>query len=212
MSHNSLKAVVTGACGNSGRALAKALGARGASLLLADNDGPALSLLSKELGAKAFFCDVAAVSSVQIFAAEILARWSPIDVLVNAAGSGYERTLGMHRVSRALMPAIRRGRGARWIINVPPSQTEKHSPIFSYASSEEAFARLSEAVAQEAHGSGVSVGIACPSVDKIQRAGTWRANDPRQCSAGADMARFGERVAALLLSAGGGAPAQSITD
>jgi NAD(P)-dependent dehydrogenase (short-subunit alcohol dehydrogenase family) len=197
-----LRIVIMGACGASGRALAHALRDAGANLVLADHDAPALSALGRELGCKALFCDVVSQSSIEIFRAEIEREGGPVDVLINAAGSGYERTLAMYRVSRALLPLLRRGRGPRWIVNVPPSKTEAGSTIFSYASSEEAFARLSEAIAQEAYGSGVNVGIACPATDAIKHVGDWLVHKPAEELEPERLAHFGRRVAALLQGSG----------
>ncbi|MEO6360215.1 MAG: SDR family oxidoreductase [Sphingomicrobium sp.] len=195
--------VITGACDEVGRACAEALRQRGATLVLSDNDGPALSRLSASLGAIGMFCDVVSSSSIQLFAAELLAQNAEIDVLINAAGGGYERTLGMHRVSRALMPALRSGDARKWILNVPPGETAIRSRMFPYASSREAFARLSEALAQEVRGSNVSVGIACPSLGKIEyacnltgRPPIATADLPDDCAA---VKALAERVADLVL-------------
>ena len=196
------RVVITGACRGAGRAFARALATKG-ELILTDIDGPALSAMTAELRAEGLFCDVAAQASVEVFAAEVLARWPAIDVLINAAGCNYERTLGMHRVSRALMPALRRSEGQRWILNIPPPTTEVRSEIFPYASSAEAFSRLSEALAQEVRGTGITVAIACPGLQGIAHVDSWStrapsvpANDESDETAAA---AFADRVCSAIL-------------
>ena len=197
------RVVITGACRGFGLALAKAFAGK-AQLILCDIEGPALSKLSETLGATGLFCDVAAEASVQVFASEALARWPQIDVLINAAGCNYERTLGMHRVSRALMPALRRSEGQRWILNVPPPKSDVRSEIFPYASSAQAFSRLSEALAQEVRGTGITVGIACPGRGEIEFVDSWSVMPPQVPAndEAPDLATgaFADRICSVILN------------
>jgi NADP-dependent 3-hydroxy acid dehydrogenase YdfG len=78
-------------------------------------------------------------------------------MLINAAGGGYERTLGMYRVSRALLPALKSGENANILVNIPPVGEEIEQAIFPYASSDQAFRRLSSALAAESRGTSVRV-------------------------------------------------------
>ena len=44
-------------------------------------------------------------------------------MVINAAGGGYERTLGMYRVSRALHAgAAQRARFSNFLLNIPPAE------------------------------------------------------------------------------------------
>lgn len=115
------------------------------------------------------------------FAAELLGQRDSLDMIINAAGGGYERTLGMYRVSRALMGALQRG-GHGLLVNVPPSPQDADAPAFPYASSRLAFQRLSSALAFEARGTDISVLVACPGKRELIHAmadpdaGTWVEN------------------------------------
>jgi len=162
------RVLITGAGTGIGRSCAEALGARGARLVLCDNDAQALRDATEELGAIGRFCDVASEASVAVFAADIIESFHSLDLLINAAGGGYERTLGMYRVSRALMPALRRGPHFKLMLNIPPEE-EVNVAIFPYASSGQAFQRLSSALAAETKGTGISVLIADPDAGRLSQ-------------------------------------------
>ena len=155
------RVLITGACQGIGRACADAFAAKGVELILADNDAELLGSLAQELGATGRYCDVASEASVTIFAAEIMASYGELDMVINAAGGGYERTLGMYRVSRALMPALRNGKYGKVLLSIPPSACDSSDVIFPYASSQQAFQRLCSALAAEARGSSIRVMIGC---------------------------------------------------
>ena len=157
---NRPRILITGACRGIGRACAVEFAARGAELIIADNDAAFLRDLAHELGAVGRYCDVASEASVTIFAAETMAGHAELDMVINAAGGGYERTLGMYRVSRALMPALRNGKFGNVLLNIPPSACDSTEAIFPYASSEQAFQRLCAALAAETRGSSIRVMIA----------------------------------------------------
>jgi len=151
------RVLITGACRGVGRACAEALARCGTELILCDNDASALSEAARDLGAVGRFCDVASEASVAVFAADILEQYPALDMVINAAGGGYERTLGMYRVSRALLPALRRGTHNNLLLNIPPADEDADTVIFPYASSVQAFHRLSAALAAETRGTAISV-------------------------------------------------------
>jgi len=162
------RVLITGAATGIGRACAEVFAARGAELVLCDNDARALREATEDLNAVGRFCDVASEASVAVFAADIIDSFHSLDLLINAAGGGYERTLGMYRVSRALLPALRRGPHFKLLLNIPPDD-EPNVAIFPYASSGQAFQRLSAALAAETRGTGVSVLIANPEASRISQ-------------------------------------------
>ena len=163
------RVLITGACRGVGRECAEALAARGAELILADHDSDGLRELAPQLEAVGRYCDVASEASVTVFAAEVLERYEALDMVINAAGGGYERTLGMYRVSRALIPALRRGGSHRILLNVPPGEEDSADAIFPYASSHQAFQRLCAALAAETRGSSIRVLIGHPGSDHISQ-------------------------------------------
>lgn len=152
------RVLIMGACSAIGRACAEALHSHGAELILSDHDGPALLALSETLGAAGRLCDILSETNVDLFAAEILDEFQTLDVLINAAGSGFERTLGMYRLSNALLPALKNNQGRTFILNVPPAEHASGANV----SSIEAYWRLCGALESETRGSLARVRIACP--------------------------------------------------
>ena len=157
-SNKGLRVIVTGAGEGTGFACASAFAARGAELILTDHEPEALTGASELLGAYSRFCDVLSEASAEIFADEIEQDFGSFDVLVNAAGNGFVRTLGMMRMGRALLPLMRKGSGARLIVNVAPSDDPcpRHQ-LFAHAGSQSGFRTLSDALAGQTRGSSIGV-------------------------------------------------------
>jgi NAD(P)-dependent dehydrogenase (short-subunit alcohol dehydrogenase family) len=150
------RVLISGGGGGVGLACAEALDAAGAELLLCDIDGTALSQTADRLNGFARFCDAIEDNSVAILAAEIAEKFSSIDVLINAAGRGYVRALGMMRMTRAFMPLLRRASGRRMLVNIAPAGGFVSSDgMFPYASSRSAFERLTEAIAEQIRGTSI---------------------------------------------------------
>lgn len=155
--NRSLRVLVSGAAGGVGLACAYVFADRDADLILCDSDGTGLTRTSDAAGGFSRFCDVISEASVAVFAAEIDARFDSVDVLINAAGEGYVRTLGMMQMTRALLPVLRRGSGRRLIVNVAPAGGMSTTGMFPYASSREGFQGLSDALADQTRGSMIDV-------------------------------------------------------
>jgi len=164
--------VITGAAHGIGRLCALSLSDWNLELILSDHDGAGLSGLCSSLGCLGRFCDVASEASVAVFAEDLLDNFYAIDGLIIVAGGGHIRSLGMWRVARALMPALRRSDGAL-IVNIGPSaDPRRHDYEFPYASSEEAFHEITSALVTATRGSGVevaSVAGAGPSASRQAR-------------------------------------------
>jgi 3-oxoacyl-[acyl-carrier protein] reductase len=81
-------AMVTGAAGALGSAIARALRAEGHRVVLADNNAAALEALAAELGASALpvTFDVSDVAQVETACDSVRAKWGDVDILVNNAG------------------------------------------------------------------------------------------------------------------------------
>jgi NAD(P)-dependent dehydrogenase (short-subunit alcohol dehydrogenase family) len=162
------RVLITGAGGGVGLACAEALAACGAELILCDIDGTALTRAADRLNGFSRFCDAIAESSVDVFAAEIGERFATIDVLINAAGRGYVRSLAMTRMSRALMPLLRCGHGQRLVVNIAPAAGPRsRDGMFPFASSQGAFERLSEALAEQVRGTMIEVITLAPATLRV---------------------------------------------
>ena len=149
--------VIMGAAHGIGRLCALSLSDGDFELVLSDHDGASLNAVCSSIGALGRFCDVASEASVEIFAAELLERFDAIDGLIVAAGSGHIRSLGMWRVARALMPAMRRSNSALIVGVGPAPESTWRDHEFPFASSGKAFVELTAALVTSTRGSGVEV-------------------------------------------------------
>lgn len=155
--------LVAGGAAGIGLACAELMAARGADLIICDVDGVALAETTQRLSAFGRFCDSIEEHSVAIFADELATRFGTLDVLINTAGKGYVRALAMMRMARACMPLLRAACGKRLLINVgPDGGIAANDDGFSYASSADAFERLSEALAEQVKGTSITVVSVAP--------------------------------------------------
>jgi len=177
-------AVITGAAGGIGRAIAVSLARRRCNLALADvnQDGLAATAeLARAHGVKAsqHVIDVADRTSVAEFPNLVAQEHSGVDLLVNNAGVAVGGTFeqvseadfewlfeinfwGVVRMTRAFLPMLKASGDAR-VVNLssiygvvaPPEQT-------AYAASKFAVRGFSEALRHELEGSGVGVTVVHP--------------------------------------------------
>jgi NAD(P)-dependent dehydrogenase (short-subunit alcohol dehydrogenase family) len=153
-----LRVIISGAGAGIGFACASAFAARDAELILTDHDPIALTVASELLGAYSRFCDVVSDASIAILVAELEEQIDSFDVLINAAGNGYVRALGMVRMARALLPLMRKGSGARLIVNVVPCGSPRGGDrLFPRAGSPSGFRELHDAIAMLTRGSSIEV-------------------------------------------------------
>jgi 3-oxoacyl-[acyl-carrier protein] reductase len=166
-------AVVTGASRGIGAAIAGMLADAGARVAgCARHAAPDVSA-----------CDVGRPADVERFAAEVLERFGPPDLLVNNAGvvarSRLEETTpdswdavvdsnlkGTFLVTRAFLPAMRRRRGAR-IVNIASiSGRQGTAGLTAYCAAKHGVVGLTRALAEELRPDGIAVNAVCPgSVD-----------------------------------------------
>jgi len=175
-------AVVTGAAGGIGRAIAVSLARRGCNLALADLDEAGMAetaKLTRGVRVSRHRIDVADRIAVAEFPSIVAAEHGGVDVLVNNAGVAVGGTFeqvsdedfewlfeinfwGVVRMTRAFLPLLRASGDAR-VVNIssvygliaPPEQV-------AYASSKFAVRGFSEALRHELEGSGIGVTVVHP--------------------------------------------------
>lgn len=151
------RVLICGGAGGIGLACAEAFAAHGAELILTDCDGVALTRAADRLGAVARFCDAIGSASIEIFVEDLSNLFPSIDVLINAAGRGYVRSLAMAKMTRAVLPLLWRANGERWIVNIECTKAAEPDTLFPYASSPPAFRTLSRMFEDQLRGSGIKV-------------------------------------------------------
>ena len=182
-------AVVTGGGRGIGAAIAKRLGAMGATVAVCGRTLSHLETTAKEIGtaggkALAVECDVTDLGSVETAAAKIAKQLGPIYVLVNNAGIGaFSQELhkmepaewddvmntnlrGVFFCIRSFAPAMI-AKGGGHIINISSLAGKNALPKgAAYAASKWGLNGLSYSVAEELRGHNIRVAVVCPgSVD-----------------------------------------------
>ena len=177
-------ALVTGASGGIGAALARELAQHGHDLVLAARGVAAMEALAVELreggaGATVIAADLARPGAAASLADEIAQRGFAIDALVNNAGLGaagrFDRCdpvrigeilqvniVALTELTRLLLPGmIARGHGRVMLVaSVAGFQPGPH--MAAYFASKAYVLSLGEALAYELSGTGVSVTVLCP--------------------------------------------------
>jgi short-subunit dehydrogenase len=179
LDYRSCTAVVTGASGGIGEAMARELAGRGARVALVARRRERLDALARQIAeaggeAAVFPCDVSDASAVAIAADEIVRTWGGFDLLVNNAGyvrhvlfkdhelDDIERMmrtnyLGTVAWMKHAVP-IMRSRGKGWIVNlssfagVLPQVDEA-----AYSATKAAVTAISEAASHELAPLGIRV-------------------------------------------------------
>ncbi|HEX6850137.1 MAG TPA: SDR family NAD(P)-dependent oxidoreductase [Candidatus Polarisedimenticolaceae bacterium] len=174
--------LLTGASSGIGRASALAFARDGAKVLAVARDAARLAALAAELPGRIvpLPADVADGASMEALAAKVLAEHGVPDVVVANAGMGHDarfeatsdealrrlfelNVFGVWRTVRPFLPGMRE-RGAGRIVIVSSVVGKRGTPNYSaYSASKFALHGAADALRSELWGTGVSVGLVCPS-------------------------------------------------
>lgn len=174
-------ALVTGATGGLGQAIARALHAQGARLVLSGTRAAALEALASELGAGAFPvpADLADAASVEGLVPAAEAAAGPLDILVNNAGitrdnlflrmkdAEWDAVIAVNltaafRLSRAAVKGMMRRRAGR-IVNIGSVVGATGNPgQGNYAAAKAGLVGMTKALAAEVATRGITVNCIAP--------------------------------------------------
>ena len=175
------RALVTGASGGIGAAIARALAAQGAAVVLSGTRVAALEALAGEIGAAARVCpaDLATPEAAEALVAAAEAASGPLDILVNNAGltrdglalrmkdADWQAVLEVDltapfRLARAALRGMLRRRAGR-IIGISSIVGATGNPgQANYAAAKAGLVGMSKALAQEVAARGVTVNVVAP--------------------------------------------------
>ncbi len=176
-----MKALVTGASGGIGAAIARALAERGAMVALSGTRLDALTGLASELGEKAIAlpCNLSDPSSVEGLLPRVVERFGGLDILVNNAGitkdmlamrmkdEDWQSVLQVNleaafRLSRAALKPMMKARFGR-IVNITSIVGVTGNPgQANYAASKAGLIGMSKALAAEVASRNITVNCVAP--------------------------------------------------
>ncbi len=174
-------ALITGASGGIGAAIAHVLHEQGASVALSGTRAEALHSLAGELGARAFVCpaDLSDPAAPEQLIASAEAAMGGLDILVNNAGAtkdglalrmsdaDFERIIALDlvapfRLARSALKGMLRRRAGR-IINIGSIVGATGNPgQANYVAAKAGLAGLTKALAQEVASRGITVNLVAP--------------------------------------------------
>ncbi|HZD74898.1 MAG TPA: SDR family NAD(P)-dependent oxidoreductase [Actinomycetota bacterium] len=174
-------ALVTGASGGIGRAVAVLLAERGARLALTGRDQDALAAVAERTGGQVITADLAEPGAAERVAEQALGRWGRVDLLVSNAGAGWagelvemppgvaERLLALNLLApvcltRLVLPGmLERGSGHLSYVGSIAGATGVGREAV-YAASKAGLATFADSVREEVAGRGVTVSVVVPGV------------------------------------------------
>lgn len=214
-------ALITGASGGIGEAIARQLAARGAHLILVARSEGKMQELSQELSAQhgitahVIALDLTRPDAGEVLEREVAARQLTVDILVNNAGFGgfsefwtqdageINRMVAVNiaaltDLTRRFLPAmVTRGRGR--VLNVASTAAFMPGPLMAvYYASKAYVLSFSEAVNEELRGTGVSVTALCPGPVATGFQDTASLGESKLMSAGVRMAMLSADEVAKL--------------
>lgn len=211
------KALITGASGGIGGAIAKALAAAGASVAISGTRVEALAALNVELGgtAKILPCDLTDVASADALPAQAEVALGGLDILVCNAGvtrdglamrmkdEDFESVIAINltatfRLNRAVMRPFMKQRSGR-IINIASVVAVMGNPgQANYCASKAGMIGMSKSLAQEVGSRGITVNCVAPGFIKTAMTDKLNEEQAARITANIPAARFGlpEDVAA----------------
>ena len=187
---NGKSALITGACGGLGSALAKALASSGCHLALVDINDEKLESLAKELKSYSInvsihSCNIGDFESVQTLATEVSAHHGKLNLLINNAGITLQRSAANHshadwqrvfnvnwwgtvNCCSAFLPLLKQSDNAQ-IVNLSSMAAYYGLPSqASYSSSKAAVLAFSEAIRAELSVDGIGVTTIHPGAIKTE--------------------------------------------
>ena len=217
-------ALVTGASSGIGEALARRLAAAGFDLVLVARRRERLDALAAELSsrhavrAEALPADLARAGAGAEIAAQLRRRRRRVDLLVNNAGVLEQRAFvatpaARHRelvelnvgaltelLAAFVPPMVRRGHGR--VLNVASIAAFQPVPgLATYAATKAFVLSLTESLAEELRGSGVTATALCPGITSTAMLDGAAARNPRLAALPAAVVGDADRVAAEGLRA-----------
>ncbi len=176
-----MTALVTGASGGIGSAVAKALAGQGARLALSGSNASKLEAFRAELGGDhvALTCDLSDAAAVDALVPRAVEALGKIDILVNNAGVTRDNLAmrmkdeewsdvirinleGAFRLARAALKPMMRARHGRIISVTSVVGATGNSGQANYAASKAGLVGMSKALAQEVASRGITVNCIAP--------------------------------------------------
>jgi 3-oxoacyl-[acyl-carrier protein] reductase len=176
-------ALVTGASGGIGGAIAKVLHGQGASVVLSGTRGEALEALKHELGARAHVavCNLTDTASVEALPKAAEAAAGPIDILINNAGitrdnlflrmkdEEWDQVIAVDltaafRLSRAVLRGMMKKRWGRIVSITSTVGAVGNAGQSNYAAAKAGLAGMTKSLAAEVASRNITVNCVAPGV------------------------------------------------